>query len=372
MNVSTKFIIGAILSLSIGVACASPLFVNETKIVPWVNIPQGPKADFSVNLVYANFALQPAGNDTSGDSLTTVNYQMVVNVTNLSTLSATITQLTVAAAQNIDVTTAPLSGFSVSGGGGNSGGGEGGQIQGLWLDGKWLNVTWIPGTYPEGLGEIYTTSTYNSEWIDWTENKTGFPTVIPNLPANASQTGYWMAGIPIQQFDFVDSKTNTVTAYDAIFVNGSWVDVTGRIKVPNPQPDVISSETLLDETLMGYNYTSSGSNPVWLTMPKGYNSTWAPLQSRLIMFNGTVTVGAGCGLEALANGYIDMYASATSYVYNHPINGTYYDTGSTQYSNKQVTVQKTAEGYQYNAILKDNQYFQIAPNDVDVTVEQGN
>ena len=82
-------LIAAIFSLSIGVAFASPLIINDL-IVPFRRVPQGPTADFGIDVVYANFAVQePANSETSGvSSLPQVSYRVVLNITNYSDIPA--------------------------------------------------------------------------------------------------------------------------------------------------------------------------------------------------------------------------------------------------------------------------------------------
>src|SRR5665647_1863871 len=97
MKVGIKLLVAAILSLSVGIAAASPLLISEMNIQPYPALPQGSKPDVNVDLAYANFSVQPAdpsmkvpewyrGNDTP----TTVAYNMVLNITNLSDENVTL------------------------------------------------------------------------------------------------------------------------------------------------------------------------------------------------------------------------------------------------------------------------------------------
>ncbi len=45
----------AVLSLTVGIACAAPLLVSELSIRPWTIQVAGVKAEFNIDVVYANF-----------------------------------------------------------------------------------------------------------------------------------------------------------------------------------------------------------------------------------------------------------------------------------------------------------------------------
>jgi hypothetical protein len=105
----------------------------------------------------------------------------------------------------------------------------------------------------------------------------------------------------------------------------------------------------------------------------GFNSMWAPYESKLIMFNGTQMYSESQELEssilALESGRIDLYASMTSLITNLPSNGTYYDTVSTATWFNSIPLERTDYGYLYNVILNDNQVFQVSPNGIEVSIE---
>ena len=186
MKNTVKLVIAAILSLSIGVAVASPLLVTE--IIPFHKMPMGPTADFGVDVVYANFKEATGISDRPQ-----VTYQIVFNVTNLADIEAKAVVLDFAAAQNVTMVRGVSGGDLSSSGGGNSGGEFGGVVEGLWLDNEWLNVTWIPGIHPDGLGEVMSSPWGSGDTVRYIAN---MPTVIPSLPDNASQTGHLTMAYP--------------------------------------------------------------------------------------------------------------------------------------------------------------------------------
>jgi hypothetical protein len=83
MKFAVKLTIIAVLASSIGVAFASPLLYENLVVRPFPRVPEGPKAAFSVNIVYANFSVQEhASNKSShGIPLSILTYDVVLNVT---------------------------------------------------------------------------------------------------------------------------------------------------------------------------------------------------------------------------------------------------------------------------------------------------
>jgi hypothetical protein len=196
MQTGIKLLLAAVLSLSVGLAFATPLYIADMNIRPFPRNPDGPKADTSISVVYANFSISTgniyrlSSDGANNAEITTsiLNYEIVLNVTNLSEFGAEITRLGIIAAQDIAVVPTSV-GFveynsesnnvfgGINGGGHSSGtatsddivpgtqwghwsqfkdgktqAGGSGLVTGVWLDGNWINVTWIPGTsYPGGL-----------------------------------------------------------------------------------------------------------------------------------------------------------------------------------------------------------------------------
>ena len=380
MKFGVKLIIIAVLALTVGVAFASPLLYENLVVKPFPRIPEGPKADFSVDVVYANFNVQEhASAKSSGDiPLSIVTYDVVLNVTNLSDLQAIVGRLDLTAAEEVTFVPSIVGGFSVSAGGGRSGGGGNGFVEGVWLDDKWLNVTWLP----DGNWPIFSPSR--------NQNVT---TVIPDLPPNAAQEGVWIEGVHVWQM-YNLTKTDTDTAINMatyIFINGTWVDVTGRVRVDNKQSYVMATNALLhemrnfeSETYGSYrnvtdfeeamakmpdSYPNFGWTYTW-AREGGFNNYWEPHESRLIRLTGTREVGVNAGLESLAEGKIMLYAGVSNYLKERrEVNGVYLNTFSTATELKQVQVEKTANGYLYNTILGENQIFQPDQYGVEVFIK---
>ncbi len=121
----------------IGSAFASPLLLSELDIIPFPRIPEGPKADFSVSVDYANFTVQDqASNRTSGGyNLSILDYYIVLNVTNHSDVEAEVSRFDFSAAKDIAVVPCALGGYSASSGDASEKGhGNAAMVEGLWLD----------------------------------------------------------------------------------------------------------------------------------------------------------------------------------------------------------------------------------------------
>ncbi|MGD6806953.1 MAG: hypothetical protein ACQCN4_08350 [Candidatus Bathyarchaeia archaeon] len=360
MKFASKFIAAAIFSLCIGVAVATPLFATE--IIPYPRMPQGPKAEFGVNVAYTDFKIADQPDEYGRQQM---QYNVVLNVTNLADIEAKLGTVNFAAAQNITILKGAMEGGTSSSSGGGSGSNSfGGRIEGLWLDDKWLNVTWIPGTHPEGLVKVMTPPWGSGATVHYVSS---LPTAIPNLPENASENGYWIEGVPIKQYQYFNSTENKLTLYDTIYANGTWVNVTGRIRIEDPKESVLSFGTIIQTSTMFWprstsigtlsNSTNSQNFVIW-SGDGDFNNTWMPHQSRLIQVKGTTYVGSNEIPSLTASEKINLYAAAYSYIWDQPVNGTFYDTSKISTSLTAVHLTETSEGnYIYN-LLSGSQTFQ--------------
>jgi len=83
-----------------------------------------------------------------------------------------------------------------------------------------------------------------------------------------------------------------------------------------------------------------------------------PHQSRLIQVKGTTYVGSNEIPSLTASEKINLYAAAYSYIWDQPVNGTFYDTSKISTSLTAVHLTETSEGnYIYN-LLSGSQTFQ--------------
>ncbi len=423
----TLFIVAA-LALGIGFAYATPMLIVPMDVEFYPRVPVGPKADFTVDVVYANFDTakfqfdSPVYNEegqlnhTETYPAINVTYNVVLNVTNTAYTPATLYEVSFAAAQNISVQQSILGG-SIYDYGYTPNNPFGAIVDGVYLDGKWVNVTWIPQVQYEDNGTMVTVpypecliSLTQARWlngiisgplspdeveafsVDHTLNGT-----IPELPENASSTGTWFEGVPIAEY-YNQTGTPLVTE---MYVNGVWVDVTDRVMVSNTQPMITATNMLVNEvsTVGAQPYQNMNSTvgpvtalPTWgdwgsgkafFTFPwnwanQHFNNTFAPHESKLIAFNHTQffilnpeDAPPTKGIEALQTGNITIYASASNYLNNTPINGTYQNTVSTANQITELHLEKTQNGYLYNKILAGNQTFQPI-NNLEVTIAPRN
>ena len=191
----------------------------------------------------------------------------------------------------------------------------------------------------------------------------------------------------------IADETN-ITFTTLAFINGAWVDVTGRVRVDYEQPFVVFNNLLAgelrnfaSETFGSYRNKAAfdeafaeifpAENVTWSNIgitytwagKGGFNSYWEPHESRLIRLTGTREVRENA-LELLAEGKITLYSAVSNSVKDWAvINGTYYNTFSTATSLKQVQIEKTADGYLYNTILCENQIFQPDQYGVEVFIK---
>ena len=382
MRTRFKLLIVALVLIFIGVAVASPTFLfQDTGVMDydagWYDFKQlrtleGPKAVFSVEPVYAQFTITgDYSNLNETNPRLVIDYQIVLNITNLSNYEAEMTHADFAAAEEIKITPAVLADVLFSRAGETATGSCGGMVEGVWLDEQWIDSTWLPGKdYPSNLfREI--------------KQEHNAATIIPNLPSNATEEGMWVNAVPIAQY-----RNASGIAAVHMYINGTWVNVTGRVKADPEQPFLHGSNTLIGSATtfsverypVDYNSISSfNSNmtgipsQIWKTGGdnamsyrwaygmegnKGFECTWQPQQSRLIMLQGSRTMFSTSGFDALESGEITLYAAVANYVSNPPVNGVLYDNTLTAFWIKQVQVERTPEGYVYNNILSPDETFQ--------------
>jgi hypothetical protein len=105
------------------------------------------------------------------------------------------------------------------------------------------------------------------------------------------------------------------------------------------------------------NSTNSQNFVIW-SGDGDFNNTWMPHQSRLIQVKGTTYVGSNEIPSLTASEKINLYAAAYSYIWDQPVNGTFYDTSKISTSLTAVHLTETSEGnYIYN-LLSGSQTFQ--------------
>jgi hypothetical protein len=379
MKIATKLTLFATLSLLVGIAVAAPLLASELNIIPYPRVAQGPKADISVDTVYANYAVQENAIDLSQSSVpdirSIVHYNTVLNVTNNSNRSATIQSMDFLTADDVSVVDSIAGGMSSSSGLTHTNGGGQAFLDGVWLDNQWLNVTWLP----------------NGQWPMFPNDPSANITkIIPPLPADAQTNGTWIEGVHVCEnlaITKTDSGVNVTSATQHVFVNGTWVDVTGRVRMDHKQPYVIATDTMINHMLcfetekMGHYANQAEFNTahpqvdenklypqrfIW-SGDDGFNNTWQPGESKLIQLRGTWYVD---DIGLLKAGKITLYAAVSSYFEDlEAVRVQYSNTFSTITNVKHVDVTKTETGYLYNTALDGNETFQLDQFGVQAFIE---
>ena len=350
MKFVVKLIIIAVLALSVGVAFASPLLVSELSIKPFVKHVQGPTAEFSVNVVYANFTILNGSKP--------VGYYVVLNVTNLSDIGALLLGVNFHAAGEISNTS--TSAWM------SRGSALGYEVEGAWVDGVWYNVTYVTGDYPaieiDMEGKVIESSWKNSAWFE----------------------PYWMEGVQI-----LDTYVNGTLAATYMNMNGTWTDVTGRINFTRPEPfknPVWISDSVVRENHVFLNLTSITTSDIskvpeyWKTKYTWvgedlFDNYWAPHQSRLIVLQGTRGISPPwtdiSALDVLKSGTITFQTKLVNCanVTVEIVNNTIEDTWSYATELKQVQLTQYGDSYLYNTILGENEIFVIDRFGVEVFIK---
>jgi hypothetical protein len=361
MKIGTNLILLGILSMLIGTAFASPLLISELKIRPYNKpLPKGPTADIDVTVVYANFSI----GDTA-EGLTDISYLVVLNITNNSDDYAEISMVTFDAAQNITKGISSDSPFF----GENWTSIHGWDAEGAWVDGEWYNLTWVPHECFWMNGSAMIKGSEIGEGVKLGE-------------------GYWMEGVQLMDKAVGGTVTNMY-----MNMNGTWVDVTGRVtwldndgNVVDINPErldthtstaVTGSGSLFSEMkLFGNVFGGEDDSPGLSTTtiaPIKFNNLWAPHQSRLIALSSNRQVLSRLlepsKIEHLKTEPITFRGSVHS-----QLNGTVgvYDSWAVDDEIKQVQLEITEDGYLYNAILSDDQMFVMDSFGVEVFIEPRN
>jgi hypothetical protein len=325
-----KIIIAAILSLLTGVAFATPLFAANIFTAPLPFSSQGPKADFSLDLIYTNFTVEPTSPNTplpigynisrDGDP-SIISYNVVLNVTNNSNETALIDMLYFCAGNSsVKGSTIIKNSTTMQ------------IVDGVWLDGQWVNTTWIP---------------------------------TAQIPSNTGVQGYWQQGVYIR-----NTYTNGILSSTDMRINGTWVDVTGRINVPDQSSEAplnnvnVMTELIASKTLQFVKPQDSytGSTPEETHVSVGssgdFSNYWSAHQSRLIILNGTA-IASPATVEYLKSEKTLLRVQASTMLANNYINSTNVDTSLLTDSLNQIRLEPiNGNQYVYNMVLGENQVFQ--------------
>jgi hypothetical protein len=194
--------------------------------------------------------------------------------------------------------------------------------------------------------------------------------------------GYWMEGVQIMDKRvggmFIGTITNTY-----MNMNGTWVDVTGRINVTRPEeadPNKLFtiSEPLFSEMKSLIPGTTSGMedwvlDAITTNTDEEFNKRWLAGESRLIGIANSrsilTSIISPAKLELVKTEPVDFKLEA-----KHRINGTLgkIDTNSITTQIKSVQFETTPQGYLYNTVLSDDQMFVMDEFGAEVFIEPRN
>lgn len=348
MKIGTNLILLGILSMLVGSAFASPLLISELEIgeiKPFEKPPAiSPTSNITSEVLYANFSINP---NSERDTVTDISYFVVLNITNNSDEPANVTFVQFdAEVQNYTLPGDDSDGTSR----GESG--RGWTAEGAWVDGVWYNLTWVPnkqGKYGED----------------------GF-----YGPYEEDSEGCWIEGVQIYEL-----YINYELAYTRINMNGTWVDVTGRIEVTRPEgwpptepvmDGIIVSE--VKSLVHDLSWSVGRDIPMMQRPPSGtpeeFNELWAPHQSRLIVITDARVAPSKyfepAKLDKLKTEQILFTSTVTNWVTVDNWTIPVYSVDSTQ-----VSLELTENGYLYS-ILPENQMFVMDSFGVEAFIEPRN
>jgi len=339
---NTKIIICLILSITIGIAAATPLIRAELSVKPWVTRVQGPTAPFNIEVVYVNFTITDPDAPITQTSGPTIDYYAVINVTNPSEYKAILSSMWFNAAQKIQSTTSQtplidLMNFTSEGGGG--------EAKGAWVDGVYYNVT-LTIPYPR----------FDSNGII-TESQS-------DLTEEELYTYYyqWIEGV--QYFKHTVKEETSINTYTYLNIDGAWVDVTGRVTID--QTESRCGQSYMSVGMItnhqSENYLGSGSKA---SKDNEYDCFFAPGESRLLVISGSLDHWAFLGdinpVDVIQSGIIQTLAQAQSFVDMDPYgeNNTFIETSVTTAEIQTLSLTRNGNSYIYNAVLSENQMFEL-------------
>ena len=413
MKTKTKLILLGILSLLIGSAFATPLLITELEIVPFNVMPEGVKADFNINAEYVNITIQNDIINRDNELEASLDYYFVLNITNLSDVPAKLSNSFFAGAKNVTATPSALGGYhatnqdttsySSSSGPTNGylGNVQGARVEALWLDGDLINTTWVP---QGGLWEIWRSEDIfppkelEGVWEpNWFQGDTNSPEpYITYGGGRSNDTGhyyhwggrvsnieggnYWIEGVPLKEY-IADNKVKATI----IYLNGSWVDVTGRVELLKETPFVSATELLvqinnkftgLKDDMSSITADSNAQSSVSFGFNSeyfyGFDNTWKAHESRLILLKGSITVSNLWNLDdLLEDKEITFYTALTNYVAENVVNGVQVNTVSTATELVTIELEIVGDSFFYNTILSDDQTFVTDSSGLEVFIVDG-
>jgi hypothetical protein len=245
--------------------------------------------------------------------------------------------------------------------------GNGGLAEGAWVDGVLYDVTWF------------------SPWPSFDANGTLTQSSWDQL----YQDGYWMEGVQFYTRT-VHNDTGT-NSHIYLNMNGTWVDVTGRITVDIPEsgPTYGAFGMIVDHQIYYQNFDTGGGNFGYVTQKvinigdDAFDNHFAPGESRLLFLSGSWDVRTDCvtltetgyinPVDVIKSGIIQTMTKVFSDVdVNRDVgNNAFLDTYTYTETIQQIFLTPVGNSYIYNAALSDNQMFQLDQYGAEVFIVSG-
>jgi len=326
-----------ILSVSVGILATTPLLMAELHITPWVTRVQGPTAPLNIEVVYANFTIT----DLDAPTPRTIDYCVVLNVTNPSEYRTILSMIDFYAAQEVHGGRSRTPQIDFMNGTSDACFGE---AKGAWVDGIYYNVTLTaPYPYFDNDGTIiHGYSTFTEEELYTYYNK-------------------WMEGVQYCKYYFKESTG--INTYTYLNMNGTWVDVTGRITLDGAISEDMGVYTSSGTITTRYvHYLGSGSK---MNKDNEFNCFFEPGESRLLVFSGKnyrLFLGDDINpIDVIQSGTVQILALTQSFVDIEPIgeNNTFIETGAETAEIQELVLTQIGNSYLYNTVLSENQMFQL-------------
>ena len=283
----------------------------------------------------ANLSLPEWYNITRDGQPSMLLFDIVMNITNYSSKTALIDYLSLCIGNRTTDFNSIFQQSSLNG-----------TVEGLWLDGKWVNVTWVPSR--------------------------------DNVPAHLRE------GV-----DIARTFTNGTLSYVGMSINGSWTDVTGRVRLlekdtVEPMSDAIVMTDLIarDEIRFfnPHNWQPSaemgGYSVTNVDLTSGFSDRWSANQSRLIELKGILPLStkhsgstAKDVLERLNSNLTLVRIQASTKFEDSLLNGVYVNTNTMITILNTIQLKSQGVSRKYNSILRDNQVFQPDQFGVEVFIK---
>jgi hypothetical protein len=175
----------------------------------------------------------------------------------------------------------------------------------------------------------------------------------------------WIEGV--QYYKYTIKEDTNINTYTYLNMNGTWVDVTGRVTIDETEPEYGPNYTATGGFIsQNVDYLGSGSKA---NKDNEYNCFFAPGESRLLAISGSLELmSLWVGnedyinpIDVIQSGIVQMLTQVHSFVDIDPIgeNNTFIDTWANTAKIQELSLTQIGNSYIYNTVLSDNQMFEL-------------